>query len=372
LYEYPSSDFEVGFEMIARDSEARSWRLGVPFVVLLLLPCTARAEALGVLGAARPFAAEGADFLSPRARVWPVVDGLWRIPGDREALSVSPAQRLQASLPIPWRAFALRNPSLYSAMSAIPVAVPPTTWLSFLPNLLLAGAIAGVQFGVDPPRDPRWSARNSFDDGARKVFKGGDRSTRDGAATASDVLLGGLGGALLADWWWLRDEYGALRSLQVDSQWFMASYLTTRVAKVGAGRERPSVRPCEREADYISACGGGRDRNAGFFSGHASGAAVLAGTLCARHLNRSRTGLTDWLVCGGAAATAFTSGVLRMTAERHFMTDVLAGWAVGVVFGYLLPSHFDYGEGAGGPLSLSAISPVVGREYYGVRYGFRF
>ena len=67
-----------------------------------------------------------------------------------------------------------------------------------------------------------------------------------------------------------------------------------------------------------------------------------------------------------------TTGFLRMTAEQHFMTDVLAGWAVGAVFGFVLPTWFDYGDGPGGPLSLTAISPEIGRDYYGVRYAFRF
>ena len=78
------------------------------------------------------------------------------------------------------------------------------------------------------------------------------------------------------------------------------------------------------------------------------------------------------LICGGAAAGAITTGILRMTAEKHFMTDVLAGWVVGLVFGYVLPSYFDYGSVEPGPLSLAAITPVVGRDSYGLRYGFRF
>ena len=73
--------------------------------------------------------------------------------------------------------------------------------------MLLLGVFAGLQLGVDAPKDPRWSSRNSFDDGARDVLKGGDRSTREGADLASDILLAGMGGALLADWWWLREEF---------------------------------------------------------------------------------------------------------------------------------------------------------------------
>jgi hypothetical protein len=309
---------------------------------------------------------EFANGLSPAERVWPTSGGLHDMPAWRESRSQLPP------MPAPWRSFALTHPWALSAASAGPPGPPAATLKGWIPTLLLLGAFAGVQFGLDPPDDPRWSSRNSFDDGARGVFKGDDRSTRKGANIASDVLLGGMGGMLIADWWWLRGEYGFLRSVQVDTRWWFANAIATRTLKVSAGRERPYVRPCDKDDDYVSSCDSGRDDNTGFFSGHASNTALIAGTLCARHLNRRQTGIADILVCSGAAAAAITTGVLRMTAEQHFMTDVLAGWAVGVVFGYFLPSYFDYGSAEPGPLSASAIMPVVGRDYYGVRYGFRF
>jgi membrane-associated phospholipid phosphatase len=303
--------------------------------------------------------------IAPAQQVWP----LHATPRERVGLRES-TTRLPP-LPDPWQAFALQQPWAL-AVTGTAVGPPQATWQGWIPSLLLLGAFAGVQFGVDPPEDPRWSSRNSFDDGARDAFKGGDRSTRDDASLASDILFGGMAGMLVGDWWWLRNEYGLLRSVQVDTRWWLANNLVTRVAKVSAGRERPYVRPCEADDDYIGSCGGGRDRNGGFFSGHASNTATIAGLLCARHLHRRSVGVGDMLVCGGAVAGAITTGVLRMTAEKHFMTDVLAGWVVGLVFGYVLPSHFDYGGADGGPLSLTAVTPVIGREYYGVRYGFRF
>jgi membrane-associated phospholipid phosphatase len=230
---------------------------------------------------------------------------------------------------------------------------------------------------VDPPEDPRWDERNSFDDEIRGALKGGSRSTRDSAATASDVLVGGLGLTLLGDAIWLRDEYPFLRTVGGDASWFLADTVATRVAKVSAGRERPFVRPCRRDSSYVSDCDAGRNRNASFFSGHSADSATLAGLLCARHLNRERRTALDWLICSGAATASVATGMLRMTADQHFATDVITGWGFGLLFGYVLPSIYAYSRDshADAPapkLSLRNVSPFVAPEGRGLQYTIRF
>jgi membrane-associated phospholipid phosphatase len=278
---------------------------------------------------------------------------------------------LRLSVPLPEPSFDSRL--RWEIAAAAPVPAPPSAsgFTGWLPSILLAGAFAAVQFGLDPPADSRWTDRNGFDSEIRSALRGGSRDTRKSADTASDVLLYGMGAALVADWWWLREEYGFLRSVQVDSRWILANNLTTRIAKVSAGRQRPYVQPCGRDIDYVPWCGG-RDGNAGFFSGHASNTAMLAGLLCARHLHRRDSGVSDAFVCGGAAAGALATGVLRIVSEHHFATDVIAGWAVGALFGYFLPSRFDYPGEPAGAFALSSFTPVVGRDFYGFQYGFRF
>jgi membrane-associated phospholipid phosphatase len=281
------------------------------------------------------------------------------------------AAALRVAIPLPEPGF---DSTLRWGISSAGLApAPPSATLTgWLPNLLLAGAFAAVQFAADPPRDPRWRNRNSFDRKIRSGLRGNSRSGRRAAKHASDAFLYGMAGLMVGDWVWLRHEYGLARSLQVDSRWLLANNITTRVAKVSAGRERPYVRPCRTNSSYVSSCGSSRDRNAGFFSGHASNTATLAGLLCARHLGRRERSLVDGLVCGGAAAGSLTAGILRIVAERHYTTDVIAGWAVGAFFGYFLPSRFDYRGEPGDPFALSTVMPVVGREYYGLRYQLRF
>jgi membrane-associated phospholipid phosphatase len=238
---------------------------------------------------------------------------------------------------------------------------------------IMGSGLAVLEFGAQPPRDARWEGDNGFDDGIRDVLKGASGSARSASATASDVLFGGLGVALLLDEIWLRHENPALKSLLFDGSWLLANELVTRAAKVSAGRERPYVDPCGTDPDYVSDCDEGRDRNASFFSGHASTTATMAGLVCSHHLHRAASGWFDWAACGGAAAASAAAGVLRVTAEKHHATDVLAGWASGVLFGYILPSHFDRRiRTENRALSLIPMEPVVTPNFLGLRLQYSF
>jgi len=279
---------------------------------------------------------------------------------------------LRIPLPLPEPSFDSRLRWEIASAAPAPAPPPAASLMGWLPSILLAGAFAASQFALDPPENSRWTDRNGFDSEIRSALRGGSRGTRKAASTASDVLVAGMGVALAADWWWLRDEYGILRSAQVDSRWVLADNLATRVAKISAGRQRPYVRPCEFDPDYVPACGSGSESNDSFFSGHASNAATLAGLLCARHLHRRDSDASDAFVCGAGAAGAVATGVLRIVSEHHFATDVIAGWAVGAFFGYYLPSRFDYTGEPDSALALRSFAPVVGRDFYGFQYGFRF
>lgn len=362
--------------MVKRGRRGHSFRriLVAALAVLLLAAGSARSQGPPELHAACDGGFSLAEPPSPGVRsgfagadpVWPPGSRFRAAPGWR-----SPAL-LRLRLPLPEPSFASRL--RWEIASAAPAPAPPAAsgFTGWLPSILLVGAFAATQFALEPPEDSRWTDRNSFDSGIRRSLRGGSRDTRKAAAIASDVFFGGMGAALLADWWWLREEYGFLRSIQVDSRWILADNVATRVAKVSAGRQRPYVQPCNRDPDYVPQCGGGRDGKASFFSGHASNTATLAGLLCARRLHRRDADRWDALVCGGAAAGALTTGVLRIVSEHHFATDVIAGWAVGAFFGYYLPSRFDYPGHPKGALALSSLTPVVGRDFYGLQYGFRF
>ena len=77
----------------------------------------------------------------------------------------------------------------------------------------------------------------------------------------------------------------------------------------------------------------------------------------------------DWLVCGTAAAGSLATGTLRVTAYRHWGTDVLMGWASGVAFGYWMPSWLRYRGDEGSDV---VIAPAVSTGFLGMQLGVRF
>lgn len=80
------------------------------------------------------------------------------------------------------------------------------------------------------------------------------------------------------------------------------------------------------------------DDNTSFFSGHTALAfaiAVSAGTVA--HRRGYRLEPVIWTT---GLAIAATTGYLRMAADKHYLSDVAVGAAVGAAFGYLVPRWF--------------------------------
>lgn len=256
-------------------------------------------------------------------------------------------------------------------------AAPAESWwnadrvLRWTPGVVLLAAGLAVDFAAEPPRDPRWDSRNSFDDGIQDALGGDSRSTRDAAATASTVLLAALGAGYAADIYFLRDDYDVEQSLMVGLTMTAGDLVVTETAKVAAGRERPYVRECRTNPGYSDSCISGRDDNASFFSAHASESATLAGLVCVRRLRRRDVTWRDRLLCGAAVATSATTGILRISAEEHYATDVLAGWGTGAVFGAAIPLLFPRWSGLEDDDS-SELTPLAGAQGLGLQYTHRF
>lgn len=97
-----------------------------------------------------------------------------------------------------------------------------------------------------------------------------------------------------------------------------------------------------RPRPYTAHCAAARDEDLdrhdawmSFFSGHTSGAvaaAVAAGTLADLHRYPNR----GWVWASGLTLAA-TTGALRLRADQHWLTDVLAGAATGALAGVLIP-----------------------------------
>lgn len=57
-------------------------------------------------------------------------------------------------------------------------------------------------------------------------------------------------------------------------------------------------------------------------------------------LHSDYSGKSDWAVWSLAAAIPAFTGIQRMRAGKHFLTDVLLGYIVGAGVGILVPSLY--------------------------------
>ena len=99
-----------------------------------------------------------------------------------------------------------------------------------------------------------------------------------------------------------------------------------------AGRTRPEDHFCEEEK-LVVPCR--PDTQLSFYSGHTSAAfvaAVAGGTLADFHRLQHR----KWIWATGLTLATAT-GVLRVTADQHYATDVLTGMVAGSLAGWLIP-----------------------------------
>src|SRR5208283_5923598 len=82
-----------------------------------------------------------------------------------------------------------------------------------------------------------------------------------------------------------------------------------------------------------------------FWSGHTSDAFASASLVCAEHEAVGLYGSTaDAITCGASLMIAGTVGYLRIAANDHHASDVIAGAAVGIATGYFMPNflHFHF------------------------------
>ncbi|HEX4386142.1 MAG TPA: phosphatase PAP2 family protein [Myxococcales bacterium] len=162
--------------------------------------------------------------------------------------------------------------------------------------------------------------------------------SRDTAGTISTVIaygvvpVGALGAAFFATGPSGSPEAG-LRAAVIVVESVAVSGAATQALKLGFARKRPYIR-------YGSGgtAGYGIDDDEsrlGFVSGHTSAVAALgfSAAMCAQ-LQKSEAAPLLWTA---AATLTVLTGTLRVMAEKHYFTDVLAGAVVGAGTGTLIP-----------------------------------
>jgi membrane-associated phospholipid phosphatase len=191
-----------------------------------------------------------------------------------------------------------------------------------------------------------WDGPILFDDAVRSGLVAGNRDGRLIAGRVSDVLsLWNVTQPFLVDPLIVGGAGSWGTSLQLSliaTEAIGISALLSRGLSMLTARARPMTPDCKRDGGYDSLCGA--ELYASFPSGHAAFAFTGAGLVCASHraLPIWGGGLNDGAACWLSISTATMSGVLRIAADRHWVSDVVFGAATGFAIGYLVPTllHF--------------------------------
>lgn len=207
-----------------------------------------------------------------------------------------------------------------------------------------------ARLALPEPDEARWSGAILLDDTTRESLRGTTEASRETMAHISDGLLYALLAMPVVDaaivWAAHSAPEVAAEMMAMNAQSFALTMLVTELTKRLVGRERPYMQGCD-PTDPDAACGSERSYES-FLSGHTSMAFTSAGLVCAHHqrLPIYGGGIADPAACTVAIAAATTVGTLRITADRHYLSDVVVGAALGLLSGYALPSflHYDIGE----------------------------
>lgn len=249
-------------------------------------------------------------------------------------------------------------PAIASAQHAsAPASVPQhrLTWqyarfstAEYVFGSTVAATYLVLEFGLDTPSSPNWTGPILFDEAVRSELKGSSATTRNQAANWSGYLTLVPQGMALADSLvvplafdrWNTDVAWQMTAINLQSM--ALSGLLSRAGHRFIARQRPDIEPCMEDPNYASRCF--RGPNASFPSGHAAAAFTGAGLTCAHHLNLPLFGhrIADVTTCIAATTIATGSSVLRMVADRHYFSDMIAGTAIGVGSGFVLPMLAHY------------------------------
>jgi membrane-associated phospholipid phosphatase len=223
--------------------------------------------------------------------------------------------------------------------------------LDYAATATMLGGYLVVQYGMHPPTEPRWRGGILFDAAFRRAIIAGSPRARDRWDVASDVLaivpqgmafVDALLVPLFSDNWNV-DVAWQLAVIAAQSQ--ALTGLVARAGHFGIARERPDAVPCRRDANYSGGCRHGK--TASFPGGHVASATAGAAVICVhhQHLPLYGGGFWDAAACAANVGLAVGAGYARMAAGRHYMTDTLAGLAIGAGAGYLLPLWLHYRAG---------------------------
>lgn len=242
------------------------------------------------------------------------------------ASRATPRAELQSLAPVPWW-----RPASVGVAGAAALAAAPDT-------------VRGLAGGRWTDCDDHQDALNGIDRALRTRLAGRSASSHDelSAKLRRRALLARLSDATL----WAANALplGVISgSRGRDDMRDVVVYLEVQVANAGLltlskrffQRPRPYAHFCEPEVPASLVPTPERGAQWSFYSGHAS--ASFAGAMTAARLahlrGHRRSGTIKWTGLGLASTTA----LLRVAADKHYVTDVIVGAGVGLALGHLIP-----------------------------------
>jgi membrane-associated phospholipid phosphatase len=210
-----------------------------------------------------------------------------------------------------------------------PVEAPIARWEV---PLTIAGVV--TEFATSAlfaPASCRWcettpsgaDAVNGLDRSTRNALRWSDANVGEANALSDVTEYAPLAVALIH-----RDLDG--RGILTVTQAVTTAALIAEITKVVAARERPSY-----HYRLPGTTAQPMDRNESFVSGHT--AEAFAMVVATTRVAASRGRKTRWLWISGLSL-AVATGYLRIAADQHYLTDVLAGAGVGIAAGYAVPA----------------------------------
>ncbi len=210
------------------------------------------------------------------------------------------------------------------------------------PGVLVLGT-AGLVFAEAfkpalAPSSCHWCETNEVDSATKRALRWNDTAAANTASNWTAFALApaaSLGFDMLA-----ANHDGALRRVPVDALIIAEAGVVaadlTEITKFLVGRERPFVHdlaPTEKQQTSQPS-----DNDLSFLSGHTAEVfALAAATGTVATMRGYRWAPAAWV---GGGVIAVGTGYLRIAADKHWLTDVLAGMALGVMVGVAVPLVF--------------------------------
>ncbi len=223
------------------------------------------------------------------------------------------------------------------------------TWEYPITAATLGGALA-LRFAAPSP-SADWRGGILFDDWIQDGTAVQGSRARQHVKTITDVFFYGSMGyrlvdsALVPSLVWQSPDVALQMSL-IDLESFGLVAMTLWGSQAVFGRERPFAKRCSDPAFAADeACApDSTEHNRSFFAGHPAVVLTAAGLTCVHHahLPLYGGGFADKSACGVMVGAAIVTGVGRVISEQHHASDLIVGYGVGVVAGFVLPEFWHY------------------------------